>query len=274
MDLLFKRKIAVLGCGNLGESLVAGLIEQGLPPGNLWLTSRRAERQQQLKGRYGSKTGADNLQAAEGADAVILAVKPQQMAQLCSELVELDWHGKLLISVAAGLPIDRYEAWLEQSVAFVRSMPNTPAELKLAATGLYANALVSAEQREWSEQIFSAIGRWVWIEDEAQMDLITAIAGSGPAYFYRFIEAMIASAVAQGMSEETATILVTQTALGAGALAARSGAPAVDELRQRVTSKGGTTEAALKSLEAAGISDIVDQMIRAAVQRGRELANS
>lgn len=274
MELLLNRQIAVLGCGNLGESLVAGLIEQGLPPANLWLTSRRPERQQQLKSRYGCKTGADNGAAADQADIVILAVKPQQMAPVCSELATLDWSPKLLISVAAGLPVARYEAWLEQSVAFVRSMPNTPAELRLAATGLYANALVSTEQRAWSEQIFSAIGRWVWLDEESQMDLVTAIAGSAPAYFYRFIEAMIASAVAQGMAEQTATTLITQTALGAGALAAREQAPAVSELRQRVTSKGGTTEAALKSLEAAGIADIVDQMIRAAVARGQELANS
>lgn len=274
MESLHKQKLAVIGCGNLGESIVAGLIEQGLAPGCVQATSRRPDRQQELKSRYGIFTGADNRQAADKADIVILAVKPQQMAGICSELAEINWRDKLLISVAAGLPLARYEAMLEQSIACVRSMPNTPATLQLAATGLCANSLVSAEQRALTEQIFSAVGRWVWITDEAQMDLVTAIAGSGPAYFYRVMEAMIDAAVSEGMPEQTARVLVTQTALGAGAMAARDATIPMVELRNRVTSKGGTTEAALKSLEAGHITTLFKHAIQAAVQRGRELAKS
>ena len=273
MDLT-QQRIAVIGCGNLAESIVSGLLNQGMPPIGIMVTARRKERLEELHGRYGVHAEAHNRRAVIAANIVILAAKPQQMAAICSELADIDLTQTLLISVAAGLPIAKFETWLQQPIAMVRSMPNTPAALRLAATGLYAKAEVSASQRQLAEQIFSAIGQWVWLTDEAQMDLVTAIAGSGPAYFFRIMEAMIDSAVAQGMERATATTLVTQTCLGAGALATQSASLSVAELRQKVTSKGGTTEAALKSLEEGGINTLFDTAVRAAVSRGRELAQS
>lgn len=273
MDLT-QQRLAVIGCGNLAESMVSGLLNQGMPPIGIMVTARRKERLEELHGRYGVHAEGNNRRAAIAANIVILAAKPQQMAAICSELADIDLSHTLLISVAAGLPIAKFEAWLQQPIAMVRSMPNTPAALKLAATGLFAKPNVSVAQRQLTEQIFTAIGQWVWLSDESQMDLVTAIAGSGPAYFFRAMEAMIDSAVAQGMERATATTLVTQTCLGAGALAAQSVDISVADLRQKVSSKGGTTEAALKSLEEGGINCLFDAAIREAVRRGRELAQS
>jgi len=268
---LASQRIAILGCGSLGESLLAGLLKRGHEPTLLSASSRRLERQQALTARYRVSASADNRALAKAADIIVLAVKPKQMAECCHELAGQALAGKLVISVAAGIRTDQLQRWLGQPVALIRSMPNTPAAIGLAATGLFASG-VSTHQRELTEQLFSAIGRSAWLEDETLMDLVTAVAGSGPAYYFAIMEAFVASAIAQGMPAATADLLVRQTALGACQLASQPDAPALAELRGRVTSPGGTTEAALKTLAGHDLAGIMDAALRAAVQRGRELA--
>lgn len=273
---LAHQRIAILGCGSLGESLLAGLRERGHPAALLSASSRRPERRLLLSERYGIATAADNTALAATADIVVLAVKPKQMAEFCRDLATIPLAGRLLVSVAAGIRTDQLQRWLTGAsgspLSIVRSMPNTPAALGLAATGLYAGPDVDAAQRALTDQLFAAIGRSVWLDDEGLMDLVTAIAGSGPAYYFAIMEAMLASAVAQGMSAATADLLIRQTALGASSLATAAGAPTLAELRQRVTSPGGTTEAALNTLAAQDLAGIMDAALRAAVARGKALA--
>ena len=264
-------RITILGCGSLGESLLAGLLKKGQAPSLLSASSRRIERQQALTTQYGIEASADNRALAAAADIVVLAVKPKQMADCCRELATISLAGKLIISVAAGIRTEQLQRWLGQPVALIRSMPNTPAAIGLAATGLFA-AGVSAQQCSLTEQLFSAIGQSAWLNDEALMDLVTAVAGSGPAYYFAIMEALVASAVAQGMDPATADLLVRQTAVGACQLAAQTDAPTLAELRQRVTSPGGTTEAALRTLAGRDLAGIMDAALKAAVARGRELA--
>ncbi len=268
---LSDQHITLLGCGSLGESLLSGLLNRGHELRLLSASSRRIERQQALTSRYHITCSGNNVALAEHADIIVLAVKPKQMADCCRELAGLTLAGKLVVSVAAGIRTDQLQRWLGQPVALVRAMPNTPAAIGLAATGLFASG-VSTCQRRLAEQLFSAIGRSAWLDDEALMDLVTAVAGSGPAYYFAIMEAFVASAVAQGMPAATADLLVRQTALGACQLAAEANAPALAELRTRVTSPGGTTEAALKTLAGHDLAGIMDAALRSAVQRGRELA--
>jgi pyrroline-5-carboxylate reductase len=271
-DALNQQPITILGCGSLGESLLAGLLRRGQPTHRLSASSRRPERRQQLSQRYDVTVSADNRALAEQANIVVLAVKPKQMAEFCRDFAGISLAGKLVVSVAAGIRTDQLQHWLGQPVALIRSMPNTPAAIGLAATGLYCGNEVSVHQRALTEQLFSAIGQSVWLADENLMDLVTAIAGSGPAYYFAIMESLVASAIAQGMPAATADLLVRQTALGATSLASQTDAPALAELRQRVTSPGGTTEAALKTLAASDLAGIMDAALKAAVRRGREMA--
>lgn len=267
-------RITILGCGSLGESLLAGLLARGHSTARLSASSRRPDRQQALRERYGIAASADNRALASGADIIVLAVKPKQMADFCRDLAGISLDGKLLVSVAAGIRTEQLQRWLGQPVSIVRSMPNTPAAIGMAATGLFANAQVSTHQQGLTEQLFETIGKAVWLTDEALMDLVTAVAGSGPAYYFAIMEAMVASAIAQGMPAAAADLLVRQTAAGAATLASQTDAPALAELRQRVTSPGGTTEAALNALATHDLAGIMDAALKAAVARGRELAAS
>lgn len=269
---LYQTRIAVLGCGSLGESIVAGLLACGVLPAQISVSSRRAERRAELLQHYGVSAGADNRVLAAAAELLVLAAKPAQMPALCAELAGLDCTGKLLISVAAGLTTAQFAGWLQTTPALVRAMPNTPAAVQKAATGLYANALVSPAQRELAEALFSAIGAWVWLEREDQMDWVTALAGSGPAYFYQLMADMVASAVKAGFPEAPARLLVKQTALGAALLASADDAPELAELIRRVRSPGGTTEKALNTLAEHDFAGIIDRMLTAAEAHGRTLA--
>ena len=202
----------------------------------------------------------------------VLAVKPQVMPQVCAALsARKPDPPPLVLSIAAGIAIPAFEGWFGPDTPVIRSMPNTPALLGAGATGLCANDKVSALQKQQAETVLGAAGLTVWIDDEAHMDVVTALSGSGPAYFFLLVEALEDAAVAQGLPREAARALATQTALGAGRMLREDGeAPAV--LRQRVTSPNGTTQAALDSFAAHGLRDTVAAAVQAATQRGRELA--
>jgi pyrroline-5-carboxylate reductase len=265
-------RIAFIGGGNMARSLIGGLLKTGIPASSIAVAEPRAEARQELGRDFGVTCYAESALAAAGAQVLVLAVKPQIMPALQGELRDsLQRERPMLISIAAGVRIDQLERWFGAHLAIVRCMPNTPALIGAGATGLCANGRVSPSQRAQAQHILDAVGLTRWIEDEALMDTVTALSGSGPAYFFALVEALEDAAVAQGMPRETARALAAQTCLGAGRMLAESGEdPGL--LRQRVTSPNGTTQAALESFAGDGLPRIVSRAVGAATRRGAELA--
>ncbi|WP_417595925.1 pyrroline-5-carboxylate reductase [Oceanospirillum sp.] len=266
-------KLAFLGAGNMSGSIIGGLIAKGVPAENIIATRRSEERLSELKSQFNITTSSDNNAAVAKSDVVILGVKPQMMQELCSEIREQVQKSKpLIVSVAAGLKSETLERWLGGDVAVVRTMPNTPSLLGCGATGLYANSKVTGIQQELAEKLMQAVGLALWVEDEAQMDAVTAVSGSGPAYFFLAMEALQKAGESVGLSAEVAEKLAIQTALGAARMASESEDDAA-ELRRRVTSPGGTTEQALNTFNDGGLTELYRKAVKAAANRGQELAN-
>ncbi len=265
-------RIALIGCGNMGRSLAGGLIHSGWSADALQGIDPEPEQRDQLRLQTGVSVTADGAAAVASAGVVVLAVKPQSMKDTVRGLAEvLRRHRPLVITVAAGVRIESIEAWIGESVPLVRAMPNTPALLGAGATGLYCAAGVSAAQRQLAERIMSAVGTVQWVENEALLDVVTALSGSGPAYFFLVMEGLIQAGVELGLSPAQAQALTVQTALGAARMAAEgTGDPA--ELRRRVASPGGTTEQGLRVLEESGLREILVRAVQAARQRAEELA--
>ena len=264
--------IAFIGGGNMARSLIGGLIRNGAPPSSITVSEPNAELRAALAKDFAIATCADNTDAARSADVIVLAVKPQVVKTVCAGLREVaQAHKPLIVSIAAGIRIGQLDAWLGGNMAIVRCMPNTPALIGAGAAGLCANATCTAAQRERAQSILSAAGIAVRIDDEARMDTVTALSGSGPAYFFLLTEALIEAAVAQGLPREAAQELATQTCLGAGRMLREDGA-APAELRRRVTSPNGTTQAALDSFTADDFAQIVARAVAAATRRGGELS--
>lgn len=268
--------IAFIGGGNMARSLIGGLVARGTPASRIRVAEPVAALRESLHAEFGVRVYATAAEAADGASVWLLAVKPQVMRPVCEELSALARVQRpLAISIAAGITAGQLARWIggedPATAAVVRAMPNTPALLGAGITGLYANAQVDREQREQASQLLSAVGPTVWIEDEAHMDAVTAVSGSGPAYVFLLAEAMQAAGIAQGLPAETARALATQTLLGASRMLVESGEPA-DVLRKRVTSPGGTTQAAIETFESGGLRELVDRAITAATERGRQLS--
>ncbi|MBS0431533.1 MAG: pyrroline-5-carboxylate reductase [Proteobacteria bacterium] len=264
--------IAFIGGGNMARSLIGALIQRGADTATIAVAEPRADARDELAREFGVRAFADNADAAAGAECVLLAVKPQMMREVCVQLAEpLREARPLLISIAAGIRIDQIERWLGAHLAIVRCMPNTPALIGAGASGLCANARVGATQRALAERILGAAGLVRWIEDEAQMDVVTALSGSGPAYFFLLTEAMEDAAVSLGLPRDTARALAVQTCLGAGRMLAEGDEPAA-KLRTRVTSPHGTTEAALQAFAQGGLRELVMRAMTAAERRGGELS--
>lgn len=264
--------ITFIGAGNMARSLIIGLLQD---KANVLLRVADPDPQQldAIRQHWPDvQATQDNAEALQGADVVVLAVKPQVMREVLEPLADLAQRTRpLVISIAAGIREAALNQWLGGNLPIVRCMPNTPALVQTGATGLVANAQVSQAQRNLAESILRAVGITVWFAEEASIDSVTAVSGSGPAYFFLVMEAMQTAAQNLGMSAEDAQLLVVQTALGAARLALESGEPAA-ELRRKVTSKGGTTEAALKVLNDGGLPALFEQALQAAAQRSRELA--
>jgi len=254
----------------MAASLIGGLRAQGVDAAQIRASAPGAETRERIATEHGIKVLADNAEAIEGADVVVLAVKPQMMKTVCLALKPSLRAEQLVVSVAAGITCASLAQWLgEQPV--VRCMPNTPSLLRQGASGLYATDKVSEKQREQAEHLLSAVGIAVWVDEEQQMDAVTALSGSGPAYFFLMIEAMTAAGVKLGLPQEVARKLTLQTALGA-ALMANSGDVEAGELRRRVTSPGGTTAAAIKAFQDGGFEAQVQTALDAAHQRSAEMA--
>jgi len=263
--------IGFIGAGNMAASLIGGLIAKGLDPKNLFASDPNTEALQALAQRTGITACTNNHAVVERANVLVLAVKPQVLQTVLTDMAAVVQAKKpLIISIAAGISIENICKWLGGEVAVVRCMPNTPALVQLGASGLYANNKVSAQQREQAQNILAAVGIALWLDTEAQIDAVTALSGSGPAYFFLLMEAMIAAGEKLGLAPEISQALTLQTALGAAQMAITSDVD-VAELRKRVTSPGGTTERAITHFESNGLREIVDGALQAAALRSQEM---
>lgn len=263
--------IAFIGVGNMARAIIEGLLATGYPADRLWVTARHVDKLSDLA-RRGLHATDDNDQAILAADIAVLAVKPQMMQALGeAHRDSVQQKRPLLISVAAGIGAEALERWFGGELAVVRCMPNTPSLVQTGAAGLYANARVSAEQKAQTEAILGAVGLAIWVEQEAQIDAVTAVSGSGPAYYFLMMEAMAKAGEQLGLDAETALKLTLQTALGAARMAAESElSPA--ELRARVTSPKGTTEQAILSFQSQGYEAMVLKAMQACRDRAEGLS--
>ena len=267
-----KDTIAFIGGGNMARSLVGGLVARGRAAAGIRVAEPVPALREALAADFGVATFDEATAAAAGAGTWVLAVKPQVMKTVCESLAPLAQAGRpLVVSIAAGLTAGQIDGWLGGGQAVVRTMPNTPSLLGAGATGLFANERVDAAGREAAESLMKAAGLTAWIPDEALMDAVTAVSGSGPAYVFLMAEAMQAAGEAQGLAPGTARTLVLQTILGAARMLSETGEDAAT-LRKRVTSPGGTTQAAIESFEANHFRRIVHEAIAAATERGRALS--
>ncbi len=262
--------IAFVGGGNMAASLIGGLLAAGQPAAQLRVAEIGAERRDWLAREFAVSVHERAADAVTGAEAIVLAVKPQQMRDALAGLNLLP--GTVVVSIAAGLRIATLRRWLGDGPHYIRTMPNTPALLGAGITGLYATLDTPAPAREIAETILRAAGECVWLDDEAQIEAVTAVSGSGPAYFFLLAETMRNAGVALGLSPDTAAKLAQQTFIGAARMA--EGDVDVAELRARVTSKGGTTEAAVRTLESGGLHELFRNALSAAAQRGTELGTA
>ncbi len=266
-------QISFIGGGNMAAALLGGLVAHGWPAAAIRVVDRNAEKRADLHARYEVQALAEAAPAVAAADILVLAVKPQGLAQTLSDLADVIRESQpLVISVAAGVREPDIRRWLGYDAAIVRSMPNTPAMLGKGASALYANSYVNAEQRTAALEILQAVGLALWVENEAELDAVTALSGSGPAYFFLFMEAMAEAGTELGLSPQTALQLTLQTAMGAAAMA-QSGEATPTQLRERVTSPKGTTERALKSLAQDDFGAIVARALKAARDRSVELGD-
>ena len=262
--------IGFIGAGNMATSLIGGLIANQYEATSITACDIDVEQLQQLEERFGIATSQDAVDCARAADVVMLAVKPQVMRTVCEQLAGTGARPEqLFISIAAGVPAAAIDSWLGGGRSIVRCMPNTPALLQLGATGLAANARVTAPQKAVAEHILEAVGIAIWVDAEADLDAVTAISGSGPAYFFYFIELLEAAGVKLGLETETAARLARQTALGAASMALHED---VEKLRAQVTSKKGTTEQAILSFQQNQLARLVDEATAAAQLRAQQLA--
>nr|WP_185823330.1 pyrroline-5-carboxylate reductase [Xanthomonas sp. GW] len=264
--------IAFIGGGNMARSLIAGLVRQGIAADTIRVAEPVPALREALVADYGVHAVAAAAEAADGAPLWVFAVKPQVLRSVCNELSALATAQRpLLLSIAAGITALQLDRWLGGAHAVVRAMPNTPALLGAGVTGLFANAQTSAEQKLQAERLLAAAGVTVWVEDETLIDAVTAVSGSGPAYVFLLAEAMEAAGIAQGLPAAAARTLVLQTVLGAARMLTESG-EAPSELRRRVTSPNGTTQAAIETFQAGGFEALTATAIAAAAARGRALS--
>ena len=266
--------VTFIGCGNMGRSLIGGLIANGLSVNSITGTDLNAEQRQATASKYNIEVLEDNQQAIKDADVVVLAVKPQSMQDALESIkAPLSLEKPLLISIAAGIKLSDLGKWAGKDLAIVRAMPNTPALIQAGATALCSNQITSGAQRDLAEAIMRSVGLALWLDDESLMDTVTALSGSGPAYYFLIMEVMEKAASQLGLPQEQARILTLQTAFGAAKMALESSHDA-ETLRKQVTSPGGTTEQALNVLMNGDIEGLFREALEAAKKRSAELATS
>jgi pyrroline-5-carboxylate reductase len=264
--------LAFLGGGNMGRALIGGLLRRGTRPEHICVGESFAPARDALSADFGIQATTDNAAAVEAASVVVVAVKPQIAGTVLAPLQPLLQRTRpLVISIAAGIRIAALESWCGAGVPVVRAMPNRPALVGAGATGLFAPASVASAHREVAEKVMQAVGEVVWVTTEDHLDVVTALSGSGPAYFFLLAELLTQGAIDLGLEPSAARRLAIATLHGAGQLA-HAGDGDLARMRAEVTSKGGTTEAAVKSLESADLRGIIARALEAAARRSRELA--
>jgi pyrroline-5-carboxylate reductase len=262
-------RIGFIGAGNMACSMIGGLLQAGHPVHDIRASDPAPPEQAKA---LGIEIINDNAAMEQWADVLVLAVKPQVLQSICAQIAaHIANHHVLVVSIAAGIKSDSITGWLGTPTACIRVMPNTPALLGLGMSGLYANEQSTAQDIETATTIMQTVGKVIRFPQESMIDIVTAMSGSGPAYFFLMIEAMIKSGTSQGLSEEQARMLAAQTASGAATMAMQSDS-SIEELRRRVTSPGGTTERAIQTLIDGGFIELVDDAIRAAAKRSVELS--
>jgi pyrroline-5-carboxylate reductase len=267
------KRLTFIGGGNMGRAIVGGLIAQGYDADLVRVADPSVETRAALARDFGIFVTPDNVEALAGSEIVVLAVKPQIMKDVAQGIARVVARSApLVLSVAAGIGTRHLAAWLGGATPIVRVMPNTPALIGSGAAALYAGPAVTPDLRRAAQTIMESVGLAIWVDEEAHMDAVTALSGSGPAYFFLVLELLEAAAVELGLPQDTARQLAVETAYGAASLARESGAdPKI--LRQQVTSPGGTTERALKELHDGGLADLINAALGAASRRSVELAD-
>jgi pyrroline-5-carboxylate reductase len=264
-------KIGFIGGGNMAASLINGLAASGHDAKQLWVSDINPEALSVLSANLNINVTQSNQEVINAVDIVVLAVKPQILSKVAKEIGPFLKPQQLVVSIAAGINQASLSKWLGADVAIVRCMPNTPALVLTGATALHANDKVTLEQRDLAETIMRAVGIALWVTHENELDAVTAVSGSGPAYYFLLMEAMEKAAIEMGLNEATARLLVQQTALGAAKIALES-SESPGELRLRVTSPGGTTQQAIETFERGGFIPLVSQALHAAKDRSVEMS--
>ncbi|MBP4041823.1 pyrroline-5-carboxylate reductase [Aeromonas sp. SrichE-2G] len=267
------RVLAFIGAGNMSRSIIAGLIQAGYPAERIIAANPSRPKLDELASQFGIRITQDNAEAAREAEVIVLAVKPQLMAGMLAALVaELgSLAGKLLVSIAAGIRVERLQEMAGGHGRIIRTMPNTPSLLGLGMTGLYAPSGIEQADRDFAEQMMQAVGKTLWVEQESGINGVIAAAGSAPAYFFLFMQAIAEEAEAMGFTPEQARLLVQQTALGAAAMVEQNPELSLQTLREQVTSKGGTTAEAVKTFQEQGLMPLTARAMQAAVTRAGEM---
>lgn len=262
--------IGFIGAGNMAYALVSGLINHGHAPEHLAMSDTNAELLSLRQEEFSLKVFKDNQQLVEHCDVIVLAVKPQALSDVCRQIADTVREDQLLVSIAAGVHIHDIDRWLNKGKSIVRTMPNTPSLLGRGITGLFANEQTSDTQQDIAQTIMHAVGKTLWVETEDLLDAVTAVSGSGPAYFFLMIESMTKAGESLGLDHNAAELLSIETALGAALMASES-ADTPRELRKKVTSPNGTTQAAIESLQDQNFEAVVSHALSAAYHRAGEL---
>ncbi len=266
-----QRKVAFIGAGNMTRSIVAGLVAGGYDPSCLIATNRSKGKLTALEQDFGVQVTTDNVAAAEQADVVVMAVKPQLMEEVAKPLQAIDFSSKLVISIAAGINVERLQQMFACELNLIRVMPNTPSLVGKGMSGLFASSVTPQADKQFAGELMQAVGKVCWVEKESGINDVIAAAGSAPAYFFLFMEAMQQQAIASGFDQETARLLVQQSALGAAEMVVANPDTALSALREQVTSKGGTTAEAIRTFEQSDLRGTVSKAMQAAVNRAEEM---
>lgn len=267
------RKIGFIGAGNMPQSIIGGMIKGGFPVDAVLVSNPSRPKLDLLEEKYGLTTSQDNHEIARQADVIVLSVKPQLMREVCEDLQANvpDLANKLIVTIAAGLRFASYYEFLGDNIRVVRVMPNTPSLVGAGLSGLVADSSVTDDDREFVTQVFNFVGTTIWLEDEDGIDVLGAVAGSGPAYFFEFMHGLQRAAEEFGFDPEQARLMVQQTALGAAKMACESELSFID-LRKQVTSKGGSTAKGIEAYQQAELGEISKRAVGAAVARNQEMA--
>jgi pyrroline-5-carboxylate reductase len=269
------RNIAFIGAGNMTRSIISGMTKNNYPTSCIFASNPSLPKLDALKSDYGIHITQDNIQAVQQAAVIVLAVKPQLMEEVCGDLAaSLDLKDKLFISIAAGINTSRLQQMLGGDYPLIRTMPNTPSSLGFGMTGLYADTEICQADKNFASDLMQKVGKVVWVDNEKMLDGVIAAAGSSPAYFFAFLEAMQTEAERQGFDHQTARLLVQQAMRGAAEMVCHNPDLELSELRAQVTSKGGTTAKAVEHLQQNGLDILVSQAMQAAVRRAEEMSQS